>query len=128
MEQRPPAGLADYVQLTATRFGIQRDWARFLEDYPLILGPMFIGPAIEAGRESWGLKENARVLRDRRSDPSVARGWQYPQGRLPSVPLPGEPTKAHPWPGPMSAEPGIGTAASNSGAAARRDTSLDESP
>jgi len=68
------------------------------------------------------------LLRDRRSDPSGARGWQHPQGRLPNVPLPDAPTTAHRWPGPMSEEPGIGTAASISCAAARRDTSLDESP
>jgi amidase len=61
MEQRPPIGLGRYVQLTAARFGIQRDWARFLQDYPLILGPVFTEPPVEPGLESRGQEENARV-------------------------------------------------------------------
>ena len=61
MEQRPPADLGGYVQLTAARFGIQRDWARFLQDYPLILGPVFTEPPVEPGLESRGPEENARV-------------------------------------------------------------------
>ena len=61
MEQRPPADLGEYVRLTADRFGIRRDWAWFLQDRPLILGPVFTEPPVEPGLESRGPQENARV-------------------------------------------------------------------
>ncbi|WET77973.1 amidase [Amycolatopsis sp. QT-25] len=38
--QRPEATLDDYLDATATRFGVMREWAAFAERYPLILGPV----------------------------------------------------------------------------------------
>ena len=61
MEQRPPADLDGYIQLTATLHGIRRDWLRYLESYPLVLGPVFAEPPVEPGLESRGPEENARI-------------------------------------------------------------------
>lgn len=44
IERRPPADLAGYLGLTAARLGVQRAWAEFLEQYPLLLGPVSTEP------------------------------------------------------------------------------------
>jgi amidase len=41
MARRPPADLDGYLQATATRFGVMRDWAAFAEEHPLVLGPVY---------------------------------------------------------------------------------------
>lgn len=61
MERRPPADLGEYVQLTATRYRIQHDWVSFMQDYPLILGPVFTEPPVEPGLETRGPEGNDRV-------------------------------------------------------------------
>lgn len=61
MDKCAPVGLEEYIKLTATRMGILRDWAHFLADYPLILGPVFTEPPVERGLESRGPAEHARV-------------------------------------------------------------------
>ncbi|RSN55375.1 indole acetimide hydrolase [Amycolatopsis sp. WAC 04182] len=38
--QRPESTLDDYLDATATRFGVMREWAAFAERYPVILGPV----------------------------------------------------------------------------------------
>ncbi|MEV6427171.1 amidase [Nocardia sp. NPDC051463] len=40
MQRRPPLDLAGYVQLTAARLGVQRQWASFFTRYSLLLGPV----------------------------------------------------------------------------------------
>jgi len=57
MAERGPTDLAGYVQLTAVRMGLVRDWAMFLDRYPLILGPVFTRQAIPAGADRLGIEE-----------------------------------------------------------------------
>ncbi|WP_210407822.1 amidase [Allokutzneria sp. NRRL B-24872] len=40
MERMPPSSLEDYVRVTGERHGIARDWARFQQRYPLVVGPV----------------------------------------------------------------------------------------
>jgi amidase len=61
MAARTPVGLAEYIQLPATRLSLQRAWLRFLERYPVVLAPVFTEPAPEPGLESRGPDEHARV-------------------------------------------------------------------
>jgi amidase len=63
MAQRAPVELAEYVRLTAVRQGIQRDWAQFLERYPVLLGPVFTEPPVEPGFDARGPEEHALVAR-----------------------------------------------------------------
>jgi amidase len=41
MRRMSPADLAGYLQATATRHGVMRDWATFAQRYPLVLGPVY---------------------------------------------------------------------------------------
>ena len=41
---QPPVSLEEYLQVTADRHGLLRDWAAFLEEYPLVLGPVATEP------------------------------------------------------------------------------------
>lgn len=61
MALRAPVDLAEYVKLTAVRQGLQRDWALFLDRYPLILGPVFTEPTPPVGFDVRGLEEFKRV-------------------------------------------------------------------
>ncbi len=56
-----PVGLETYVQLSATRLGLQREWLSFLRDYPLVLAPVFTESPPEPGLESRGPAAHARV-------------------------------------------------------------------
>ncbi|GGX13441.1 hypothetical protein [Streptomyces noursei] len=38
MERTPHTELAEFLEQTGARLGIQRDWAKFLDTYPLLLG------------------------------------------------------------------------------------------
>ncbi|WP_327705229.1 amidase [Streptomyces decoyicus] len=51
MARSGPVELPDYLRLTGVRMGIQRDWAAFLERYPLVLGPVFTEPPFAPGEE-----------------------------------------------------------------------------
>ncbi|MEU9498565.1 amidase [Streptomyces sp. NPDC048196] len=51
MAEVAPVGLAEYLRLTGVRMGIQRDWAQFLDEYPLVLGPVFTEPPFAPGEE-----------------------------------------------------------------------------
>ncbi|QHC20453.1 amidase [Streptomyces sp. GS7] len=62
MERTPPVGLAEYVQLTGERMGIQRAWAEFLDRYPLLLGPVFTEQPVEPGLESRDPEGLERVM------------------------------------------------------------------
>ncbi|MFD8544371.1 amidase [Streptomyces sp. NPDC059649] len=51
MAEVAPVGLTEYLRLTGVRMGIQRDWAQFLDEYPLVLGPVFTEPPFAPGEE-----------------------------------------------------------------------------
>jgi amidase len=51
-EQTPPASAAEFMKLMATWMNIRRSWAEFLDEYPLLLGPVFTEPPVEPGLES----------------------------------------------------------------------------
>ncbi|MEV6237347.1 amidase family protein [Lentzea sp. NPDC051838] len=45
LKVRPGLDLAEFLALTGTRLGIQRDWARLLDRYPVLLGPVSTIPS-----------------------------------------------------------------------------------
>ncbi|WP_405745299.1 amidase [Streptomyces sp. NBC_01525] len=51
MARTRPVDLAEYLRLTGVRLGIRRDWAAFLAEYPLVLGPVFTLPPFAPGEE-----------------------------------------------------------------------------
>jgi amidase len=61
MAKSGPVELAEYLRLTGVRLGIQRDWAGFLAEHPLVLGPVFTEPPVEPGLESSGPEGHERV-------------------------------------------------------------------
>ncbi|MEU9622464.1 MULTISPECIES: amidase [unclassified Streptomyces] len=52
MEQTPPASADEFMKLMGTWMNIRRSWAEFLDEYPLLLGPVFTEPPVEPGLES----------------------------------------------------------------------------
>ncbi|MFJ6785665.1 amidase [Streptomyces yangpuensis] len=52
MEQTPPASAQELMKLMGTWMNIRRSWAGFLDEYPLLLGPVFTEPPVEPGLES----------------------------------------------------------------------------
>ncbi|WP_110946105.1 amidase [Streptomyces avicenniae] len=52
MEQVAPVDAAGLVRLMGTWLGIRRSWAAFLDEHPLLLGPVFTEPPVEPGLES----------------------------------------------------------------------------
>lgn len=56
-----PVSLAEYVRLTAVRFGLQRSWGELLARYPVLLGPVFTEPAPPVDFDIAGPDEHARV-------------------------------------------------------------------
>ncbi|WP_030716833.1 amidase [Streptomyces sp. NRRL S-237] len=52
MERTPPASADEFMKLMGTWMNIRRSWAEFLDDYPLLLGPVFTEPPVEPGLES----------------------------------------------------------------------------
>lgn len=63
MKLRGAVGLNEYLGYTAIRQGIQRDWAMFLDRYPILLGPVFTEPGVEAGTDIAGLEEHEKIGR-----------------------------------------------------------------
>jgi amidase len=61
MQLRQPVDLAGYLGLTAARQGLQREWAGFLERYPLALGPVFTEEAVPVDYDVRGIEEHRRV-------------------------------------------------------------------
>lgn len=61
MAARGPVELAEYLRLTGVRLGIQRDWAAFLDEYPLVLGPVFTDPPFAPGEEVRDAESHQRV-------------------------------------------------------------------
>ncbi|MFI5672086.1 amidase [Streptomyces sp. NPDC051704] len=52
MERTPPASADELVALMGSWLSIRRSWAEFLDEYPLLLGPVFTEPPVEPGLES----------------------------------------------------------------------------
>ncbi|MFE7814483.1 amidase [Streptomyces sp. NPDC057433] len=52
MEKTPPATASEFMKLMGAWLGIRRSWAEFLDEYPLLLGPVFTEPPVEPGLES----------------------------------------------------------------------------
>ncbi|MDX3225941.1 amidase [Streptomyces sp. ME19-01-6] len=52
MEQTPPATAEEFMVLMGAWLNIRRSWAEFLDEYPLLLGPVFTEPPVEPGLES----------------------------------------------------------------------------
>ncbi|UQA92685.1 amidase [Streptomyces halobius] len=61
MANRAPVELTEYLRLTGVRLGIRRDWAAFLDEYPLVLGPVFTDPPFAPGEEARDAAGHQRV-------------------------------------------------------------------
>ncbi|MFJ8433157.1 amidase [Kitasatospora sp. NPDC094019] len=61
MERTPPATAAEFMKLMGLWLGIRRSWAEFLDEYPLLLGPVFTEPPVEPGLESRDRAGHERV-------------------------------------------------------------------
>ncbi|MGW1377919.1 amidase [Streptomyces sp. NPDC002446] len=61
MAKYGPVELTEYLRLTGVRMGIQRDWAMFLDEYPLVLGPVFTDPPFAPGEEARDAQSHQRV-------------------------------------------------------------------
>ena len=60
---RSPVELGAYLGLTARRQGLLRDWAFFLERYPLAIGPVLSESTFPAGFDIAGPAEHERLTR-----------------------------------------------------------------
>ncbi|MFJ8671795.1 amidase [Streptomyces sp. NPDC093589] len=56
-----PVDLPEYLRLTGVRLGIQRDWAAFLDEYPLVLAPVFTDLPFAPGEEVRDAESYQRV-------------------------------------------------------------------
>ncbi|WP_433557122.1 amidase [Pseudonocardia xinjiangensis] len=63
MRRRPPADLAAYLQATATRHGVMRDWAGFAQRYPLVLGPVYTERPFDAALDDDEAGESIIAMR-----------------------------------------------------------------
>ncbi|HEX7308722.1 amidase [Lentzea sp.] len=63
MDQTPPVDAAGLTKLMGTWLGIRRSWAEFLDEHPLLLGPVFTEPPVEPGLESRDEAGRDRVAR-----------------------------------------------------------------
>ncbi|MFJ9951694.1 amidase [Kitasatospora sp. NPDC091207] len=61
MERTPPASADEFMTLMGSWMNIRRSWAEFLDDYPLLLGPVFTEPPVEPGLESRDRSGHDRV-------------------------------------------------------------------
>jgi len=53
--------LTAYVRATSLRLAVQRAWAQFFSEFPLVLGPIFTEPPVAPGLESSSPEGHARV-------------------------------------------------------------------
>jgi amidase len=63
MQLRSAVDLNGYLGYTALRQGVQRDWAIFLDRYPILLGPVFTEPGVEVGMDIASLEEHEKIGR-----------------------------------------------------------------
>lgn len=66
MQHQPPADLRTYLQATADRHAIVRDWHRFLAEYPLVLGPVSTEPPGDHDGAELDREQNLRLALARR--------------------------------------------------------------
>ncbi|MGW4435183.1 amidase [Streptomyces sp. NPDC004596] len=66
MDRTPPANAAELTKLMGAWLGIRRSWAEFLDEYPLLLGPVFTEPPVEPGLESRDEAGRERVAKGMR--------------------------------------------------------------
>ncbi|GHF51806.1 indoleacetamide hydrolase [Kitasatospora xanthocidica] len=52
MRSAPPADAPGLIRLMSAWMNIRRSWTEFLDEYPLLLGPVFTEPPVEPGLES----------------------------------------------------------------------------
>ncbi|MEV6147887.1 amidase [Streptomyces sp. NPDC051992] len=52
MERTPPVSADELMKVMGTWMNIRRSWAEFLDEYPLLLGPVFTEPPVGPGLES----------------------------------------------------------------------------
>ncbi|MEU4116615.1 amidase [Kitasatospora sp. NPDC028055] len=52
MRSAPPVDAPGLIALMGTWMNIRRSWTEFLDEYPLLLGPVFTEPPVEPGLES----------------------------------------------------------------------------
>ena len=62
MRETPALDLAGYIQIGARRLGIQRAWADFFLEYPIVLGPVFTEPGMAVGLDTRDMASHARVV------------------------------------------------------------------
>lgn len=51
LEVRPALDLAEFLELTGTRLAIRREWARLLDRYPVLVGPVSAIPSFEPDQD-----------------------------------------------------------------------------
>ncbi|MFI6094270.1 amidase [Lentzea sp. NPDC051213] len=51
LEVRPGLDLAEFLELTATRLAVQREWARLLDRYSVLIGPVSTTPSFEPDQD-----------------------------------------------------------------------------
>ncbi|MES9511318.1 amidase [Streptomyces sp. NPDC000609] len=61
MERTPPVSADELMKVMGTWMNIRRSWAEFLDEYPLLLGPVFTEPPVEPGLESRDRQGRDRV-------------------------------------------------------------------
>lgn len=66
MSVHRPVDLAGYLALSSLRQRVQRDWAEFLERFPLVLGPVFTDEIVPADFDISGAEEYGRVVKGMR--------------------------------------------------------------
>lgn len=54
LEVRPELDLAEFIALTGTRLAIQREWARLLDRYPVLVTPVCTTPSFEPDQDRRG--------------------------------------------------------------------------
>lgn len=61
MRRTPPMDAAALMRMAGATAGIRREWAGLMQEYPLILGPVFTEPPVEPGLESRSQEGRDRV-------------------------------------------------------------------
>ena len=54
LEVRPGLDIGEFLALTGTRLSIQREWARLLDRYPVVIGPVSTTPSFEPDQDRRG--------------------------------------------------------------------------
>lgn len=82
-QEYPPYEGAELLTMMAQRTHYARQWALFLEDYPLVLTPFLLAPFFTAGRDAEGV-EGAREALGRAHWSFIMNFTGLPAGNLPT--------------------------------------------